>query len=732
MKMSKETDRAGKRKILLAEIVFGIFVIFVVWMTAVHSDLSQTEIRLCDMARYVKEQCNNNLKLDIASESKSLMRMIESVEWINRQFRNEKELDENFKPDERLLAECVAESYLSGILLLDENGQVLSEYKMDGITPDYLMSLLDRDAVMDTAGFQEKIYTLRVTCSDGSYVDIAAMGREDAPGVLLVYYHTSVEYTRIFNHSIRSLLSGYNIEHNGTVVVSNGEEIIASNDESLIGKNPEKIKILQKIRESGKEEKLVRVNSGITHQYGLMEKGRDSFIYACMPADNVFATTPQDVMYAVLIYLALVGTVNFIRWKMEQNHQREQMELQMEYMKNLESKNEQLREAVIRAERANAAKTNFLSRMSHDIRTPLNGIIGLLKIDEAHADDPEMIRSNHEKMMISANHLLSLINDVLQMSKLEDDDIHFTSEVVSLLELTVDIVTIAREQATESGIAWEYQKSKPEIPYPYIYSSPLHLRQVFLNIYGNCIKYNRKGGKIYTEMECLGEKDGIVTYRWKISDTGVGMSEEFLKHIYDPFTQERSDARSVYNGTGLGMSIVKKIIDRMDGTIEIRSEENVGTTFTITIPFPIAAAPKMPETADGHDSPVIDLAGMHFLLAEDNELNAEIVEILLSDEGAKVTLAKNGQEAVDRFAGSEPGMFDAILMDIMMPVLDGISATKKIRAMSRPDAETIPIIAMTANAFEEDARRCLDAGMNAHLAKPLQMEQVIQAIRDCF
>lgn len=731
MKMSKETDSASKRRILFVEVILGILVLVIVWATAVHSDLSQTQIRLCDMVRYVKEQCNNNLKLDIASESKSLMRMVESVEWVNHQLQFEKESDGTFQPDQEILADWMKESYLSGILILDESGQIEEAYKTDEMKSDYLLSLLDKDSIMDTIGFREKIYTVRVVCEDDSYVDVAVAGRRDTAGIALVYYHTPAEYTRIFNHSIRSLLSGYNLEHNGTVVVSKGEEIIASNDESLIGKNPEKIKILQKIRESGMEEKLIRVNSGITHQFGLMGRGRDYFIYACVPADNVFATVPQDVMYALIIYLALVGVINFVRWRMDQNHQREQMELQQEYMRTLESKNQELREAVIQAERASLAKTNFLSRMSHDIRTPLNGIIGLLKIDEAHADDMEMIRSNHQKMMVSANHLLSLINDVLQMSKLEDDEIHFTKEVVSLLDLTVDTVTIAKEQATESGISWEYQRPKTMIPYPYVYSSPLHLRQIFLNIYGNCIKYNRKGGKIYTEMECLGEENGIVTYRWKISDTGVGMSEEFLKHIYDPFTQERSDARSVYNGTGLGMSIVKKIIDRMNGTIEIQSVENVGSTFTITLPFSIAPTPEVTETKNS-DSNLKDLSGMRILVAEDNELNAEIVEILLRDEGAIVALVKNGKEAVDLFADCAPGTFDVILMDVMMPVLDGISATRKIRGLDRADAKTIPILAMTANAFEEDARACLEAGMNAHLAKPLQMEELIQAIRDCF
>ena len=378
---------------------------------------------------------------------------------------------------------------------------------------------------------------------------------------------------------------------------------------------------------------------------------------------------------------------------------------------------------------ANRAKTDFLSRMSHDIRTPLNGIIGLLKIDEDHFEDKELVLENHHKMQVAAGHLLSLINDVLQMSKLEEGNIVLTREYISLVDLTRDIVSIIIERAVEAGIEWDYEKGKSEIPCPYIYGSPLHLRQIFLNIYGNCIKYNHPGGKVSTIVEAVDEKDGICTYRWTISDTGDGMSQEFLEHIFDPFAQEKSDARSIYQGTGLGMTIVKGLIDQMNGSIEVTSEEGVGSTFVVTIPFEIAPPPEnMPvKTAE----PEASISGLHLLMAEDNELNAEIAEMLLKDRGAEVTVVKNGQEAVDYFKAREAGTFDAILMDVMMPVMDGFAATRAIRALMRADAKRIPIIALTANAFEEDARKCLAAGMNAHLAKPLQMEKVVKTIAEC-
>ncbi len=391
-----------------------------------------------------------------------------------------------------------------------------------------------------------------------------------------------------------------------------------------------------------------------------------------------------------------------------------------------EQEHARLQAAFDEMQTANRAKTNFLNRMSHDIRTPLNGIIGLLKIDESHFDNKELIIENHKKMNIAAEHLLSLINDVLQMSKLEEGQIGLTHEFICLGDLTRDIVSIIIARAVEAGVEWDYEKGKSEIPYPYIYGSPLHLRQIFLNIYGNCIKYNRPGGKVSTIVEAVDEHDGICTYRWTISDTGIGMSQEFLDHIFDPFAQEKTDARSVYRGTGLGMTIVNGLIEQMNGSIEVKSEVGVGSTFIITIPFEIAPPPeKLPIKEEPENA---DIHGFNLLVAEDNDLNAKIAEMLLTDAGAKVTLVKDGKQALEMFETNEPGTFDAILMDIMMPVMDGLTATREIRAITRTDAKQIPIIAMTANAFEEDAKKCLAAGMNAHIAKPFEIEKVKSAI----
>ena len=369
--------------------------------------------------------------------------------------------------------------------------------------------------------------------------------------------------------------------------------------------------------------------------------------------------------------------------------------------------------------KANKSKSDFLSRMSHDMRTPLNGIIGLLQIAERHFDDKDLLLESHKKMQVAANYLLSLINDVLQMSKIEDGNVPLTKDIIDFSELTKDIIDIIEQRAKERGIKMQFN-AKNDIRYPFVYGSPVHLRQIFLNIYGNCIKYNHIGGSIVTTSDYTETDDGVVMYEWTITDTGIGMSKEYKEHIFEPFSQERQYIGSAHHGIGLGMSIVKGLIEKMGGSIEVESEEGVGSTFIIKIPFKIASTPDKVNKQTSE----LKIDGLNLLLVEDNELNAEIAETLLSDEGAAVTVAKDGSQAVNIFKEKPEGSFDAILMDIMMPVMDGLTATKKIRTLDHPDAKKIPIIAMTANAFKEDKEKCLAAGMNAHLAKPIEIENV--------
>lgn len=386
----------------------------------------------------------------------------------------------------------------------------------------------------------------------------------------------------------------------------------------------------------------------------------------------------------------------------------------------------QRKDALEKANRANAAKSDFLSRMSHDIRTPLNGIIGCLTIAEANKNNPELLDQNRKNMRVAANHLLTLIDDILNMSKLEDNKVELAHTAFDVRHLGNDILTITEMLAKENNITLHLDSSSYNLPHPYVYGSTLHVRQIFVNILNNAVKYNKPGGEIYVKLESGACDEKNISYICTIQDTGIGMSPEFMSHLFDPFSQEKVDARSVFQGTGLGMSIVKSLVDKMNGTIEVKSEQNVGTTFTVTIPFEIAPQEAVSEVTD--DSAVTSIRGVKILLAEDNDLNLEIVTELLEQQGAIITPARNGKEAVTIFENNAPGTFDVILMDIMMPVMDGLEACRTIRSLNRPDASTIPVIALTANAFFEDAKKCLDAGMNAHLTKPIDMKKMTQTI----
>ncbi len=321
---------------------------------------------------------------------------------------------------------------------------------------------------------------------------------------------------------------------------------------------------------------------------------------------------------------------------------------------------------------------------------------------------------------------MSLINDVLELNKLDDKNVTLAHEAFSLAEMAQEILTIGEMRAVESGVRLIHEDCSPNIAVPYVYGSPLHVRQIFLNIIGNAIKYNKPGGSVTCRIETFAQTDKTVTYRCTISDTGIGMSEDFLKHIFEPFAQERLDSRSFYQGTGLGMSIVKSLVDKMNGTIEIKSEKGVGSTFTVTIPFEIADSADIADALEYNDD--ADISGVKILLAEDNDLNREIAHTLLEEKGAVITDAADGKRAVELFENNPPDTFDMILMDVMMPNIDGLKATRMIREFPRSDAAEIPIIAMTANAFSEDIMRTKQAGMNAHLSKPLDIKKVISVI----
>lgn len=375
-----------------------------------------------------------------------------------------------------------------------------------------------------------------------------------------------------------------------------------------------------------------------------------------------------------------------------------------------------------KADAVNAAKTAFLTRMSHDIRTPLNGILGLIDIEELKEGDIQVARESRAKARVAANHLLSLINDILEMGKIEDRKITLEHAPFNLKELCDNTLVLCKLRASDNGITMQ-DNSLPYTTGPYMVGSPTHIRQIMINLLDNSIKYNKHGGSVTFSSKTKPLDNGRALFCFSVSDTGIGMTSKFLKHIYEPFAQEGDDARSKFQGTGMGMPIVKSLIELMGGTIEVTSELHAGTSFYVEIPLDIDKNPQArANTVEG----ALDcsLADMNVLLAEDNELNAEIAQALLESEGIVVTRAANGNEVVDLYLSHPAGSFDAILMDIMMPDMDGYEATRTIRLSEKVDAADIPIIALTANAFAEDAKAAHDAGMNAHLSKPLDFNKL--------
>ena len=374
-----------------------------------------------------------------------------------------------------------------------------------------------------------------------------------------------------------------------------------------------------------------------------------------------------------------------------------------------------------KAKKANSAKTDFLRHMSHDIRTPLNGIIGMINISERYYGDKERLYECKAKVMESMDYLQSLLNNVLDIGKVESGTLQLVNKPFDLVAMLVKQISIIETNAKEYGISFEGGASMSTFHHRYVIGSEEYLNRLLMNLAGNAVKYNRSGGKVSLYFNEISSDDKTAVFEFVCSDTGLGMSEEFQKHAFESYVREGKETTNGYSGAGLGLSIVKDIVDMMNGTIKLESKENVGTTFTVTIPLEIDHNAEK-EQQKKVEKP--DLSGKSVLVVEDNELNLEIAKMLLEDEKMVVTTAENGEEAVDIVSQSVPGRFDFIFMDIMMPVMDGLEAARQIRTLNRKDTKEIPIIAMTANAFQDDIRDCIDAGMNAHIAKPIDSKKI--------
>ena len=707
-----------EKRIQLFGGLIGICVALVSLFYFFHTEKAEAEKRMVEIVNYVKVQCSTYTHYNESSESKSLLRAIESARQMSTNI--DMEIENGGHLSQEFLKENLQTLWVDGILVLDAVGKTDCEYSMDESLTGEITAYLQKDIIMDFAGYEERSYSERFTREDGSYIDIAACARKDAPGIVAIYYYTPPEFARNYTLTIQGLLNGYSIQKDGTVIVADDGIVVASNDESLLGQNTADNEVVQAMKKHTDSQHIYHLRKEGTGCYGIMLKQRDYYIYAYLPDTEVFRNLPLSVTAVVFLYLLIFGIFCFWGYRADLAHRKQEQEKDEKY------KAELLR-AAKKAEAANEAKTEFLQRMSHDIRTPINGICGMIDVADHYAEDMKKQTECRAKIKEASHLLLELINEVLDMSKLESDEVILEEIPFNLNSISEEILGVIEQMAAEQNIRilWE----EKEVTHWNLIGSPVHVKRILMNILSNAVKYNKENGYVYISCrEIPSKQTGMTTLEFVCRDTGIGMSEAFQKRIFEPFAQEHAGSRTKFAGTGLGMPITKKLVEKMGGTISFESKEGTGTTFVIRIPFRIDTDRK--DRTETEEKTETSIQGLHVLLTEDNELNMEIAEFVLQNEGAVVTKAWNGQKAVDIFRKNRPGEFDVILMDIMMPVMNGYEAAKMIRSLDREDAKVIPIIAMTANAFTEDKMRAKEAGMDEHIAKPVDGKLLVKVINE--
>ena len=715
-----------KQHILICALA-GLLILGGVLGLSAHSDLQNAEKQFEDTISYVKEQCTSYDNLNLATEAKSLMRVMENAQHLCSEIARDQQENPGRVLDDAAMEEYLQDYTLSGILVLSAEGKILCGALQDGRVADpqvreQMEKELAGSIVLKVADHPQQVYAGRTEKEDSSYVDTAACARKDGDGVLVVYYRTTAEYVRNYSLSYQNCVQGYNPAVDGIIVVTRGDRIVASNDTSLLDTTVDENPTLSALKARSTDGGMIHVHSttGQQYAYGIVGQGRSFYIYVYRPEQEVYASTMRNVSMAAFAYMVVLFLLQLLRGKTARRYREQQLRREQEYQKTLKA-------AALKAESANLAKTEFLQRMSHDIRTPINGIRGMVEIGDRCPEDMARQADCRKKIWEASTLLLELVNEVLDMGKLESGEVVLENVPFDLPELIHEITDVLEKQAEERGIVLHREYGR--LPHPRLVGSPLHVKRLLMNVLSNAIKYNREKGRVMLdcfELSCTGDKVQIC---FVCADTGIGMSEEFQQRMFEPFTQENAGARSVYGGTGLGMSITKSLVDKMGGTIGVESKQGVGTTYTITLPFAIDnTATEEPER---QQTDLTVLRGRQVLLAEDNDLNYEITAEQLRGYRVHCVRAVNGQDCLQRIEQAAPEEFDAILMDMQMPVMNGLEATAAIRKLDSETAKHIPIIALTANAYHEDIQKCLAAGMNAHLSKPINIDRAVRTIIEC-
>lgn len=698
--------------LVIAALVVGIALFTAVFVSATAQNTDEAVEALKEITEYVKTQCTLEHEATFENEAKSLVNLVDKTREA-RNYINYGALDET----EESLSAFASEHRLSGIILTDDNAEkrIAAFYCSDGATADEWRSTLDK---YKGAGFNlAKSYSERTTADNGYYVDFAVVGREDKQGLILCYTRQSAELAVTLQYSIKNILEGYSFGAGGIIVVTDGTRVVATNVDRYMGRDVADVSVIENVAWKASDDNVRKVIADGNKYFALKGRSTGYYVYALTAEKDVYQRRTFTTTYAMVLYVLVVAIIAAVLRLFDHIREEEQRKADAENAAKIDAL---AREAI----RANRAKTEFLRRMSHDIRTPINGIRGMLKIADYYVDDPDKQRECREKMWQASGYLLDLVNDVLDMSKLDAGNMVVAKEEFVMTDVLAEAEIMIKTQAIERGV--ELKEFSVSVEHDRLFGAAILLKRTLVNILSNAVKYNRPGGFVRLETTETASDDKTARFKIVVADNGTGMSEEFMKVMYEPFAQEYSDpSGSARNGAGLGLSIVKKAVEIMGGEISVASEKDKGTTFTLDLPFEISDGTEIPHASATDDKP---LCGLNILLAEDNDLNREFAEFILATRGATVTSATNGREAVEKFVSSPAGTFDLAIMDVMMPVTDGIEATKAIRNSDKPGAGAIPIIAMTANGFADDVERVLAAGMNAHISKPVDADKLVETI----
>lgn len=699
-------------------VLLGIALSVVAGMMSYGYTTAQAEQRFADVVDYVATQSLSYEAFNNAYVTKNLIRVMEIAGEVART------IERDGSVDNAALKQYADQFNVSALIVTDASGNLVSESSTDGVGYESLAAYLKEAPVLEVASHPLKSYTARITLADDSVADIGCVTRQDGEGIVIAVRHQSAKAVASNTLKLQSLLDGYETIDSGNIVIENDAKVVATNavEPTTSGAfvlPATDATIVDSIKERCLAGRVSLVNANGEWYLGTFGKARQFYVYTYTSARRYFETVAVVVASVLVLYGGAIAATALARRHAERQRLTDLLLQERDY-------GDKLAKAAREASSANSAKTEFLRRMSHDLRTPINGIRGMVEVGDANADDLQKQTECRSKIWTASGLLLDLANEALDMSRLESGQVDLDLVPTNLVVLNREVCDILERQAEERLVTIICDQQT--LDHPYARVSATHLKRLLVNIAGNAVKYSRRGGYVRLACREVEPVDGVPIYEYTIADNGIGMSEQFQQHLYEPFSREEQRVEGASSGTGLGAPIAKQLVELMGGTMSFTSTLGQGTTFTIRLPFEQCKRSEIPQAVRVDAVDIDAVRGLRVLLVEDNELNAEIAQFTLDRAGAIVTHVKDGESAVETFAASAPHEYDVVLMDIMMPGIDGLEATRQIRALEREDAATTPIIAVSANAFAEDRRLSREAGMDAHLSKPVSSRELVEAL----